>query len=792
MTLPSYERLGVFYLGREYDPASQQPGAELLYDSRDLTTHAVCIGMTGSGKTGLCLSLLEEAAIDGVPAIAIDPKGDMGNLLLAFPDLKPDDFRPWVDEGEAARKGKSPDEFAAATAETWRKGLAEWGQDGERIARLRAAAEVAIYTPGSEAGRPLSVLRSFAAPGAETLGDATALRDRIGSSVAGLLALLGIEADPIKSREHILLSAILDAAWRKGQSPDLAAIIQAVQKPSFDRVGVFDLESFYPAKDRTELALRINGLLAAPGFESWLHGEALDIQNLLYTAEGKPRIAIISIAHLNDAERMFVVTLVANELVAWMRRQPGTTSLRALFYMDEVFGFFPPSAMPPSKLPMLTLMKQARAFGIGVVLATQNPVDLDYKGLGNAGTWFIGRLQTERDKARVIEGLLGSEAGGGLDRAGYEALMSNLAQRTFLMRNVHDDAPVLFRTRWALSYLRGPLTLAEIRRVTATSRAGASAPATATPAGTLSPASEAPSAATTTRPVVQHGVTERFLAGPGGGQPPRYQACIGALVRARYVLAKADLDAWRTAYYLAPLGADGPDWAQAEVVPDPGPEFIAEPVGGASFAVIPAAASSAREHKRWAGALEDHVYRNVALELRSCPALKLTAAPDMSEGEFRARIALALREKRDAAVEALRKKYASRLGTLEDRERRAVQKVERERSQASSQALSSALSVGGSLLGALFGGGRRGAASKVSTAARSVGRASKERTDVAHAEADARALREQVEALNGELEAEVARLESEFDPQAIRLESVPVKPRKADIAVQDLALVWRP
>ncbi len=311
----------------------------------------------------------------------------------------------------------------------------------------------------------MSVLRSFAAPDAALLDDATALKERIGSSVAGLLALLGIDADPIQSREHILLSAILDASWRKGQSPDLAAIIQAVQKPPFDKVGVFDVETFFPAKDRTALALRINGLLAAPGFETWLQGEALDVQKLLYTDTGKPRISVISIAHLNDAERMFVVTLVANEVVAWMRRQPGTTSLRALLYMDEVFGFFPPSAMPPSKLPLLTLMKQARAFGVGVVLATQNPVDLDYKGLGNAGTWFIGRLQTERDQARVIEGLLGSEAGGGLDRAGYESLMSNLAQRTFLMRNVHDDAPVLFRTRWALSYLRGPLTLTEIRRL---------------------------------------------------------------------------------------------------------------------------------------------------------------------------------------------------------------------------------------------------------------------------------------------------------------------------------------
>jgi len=807
MPLPSYERLGVFYLGRELDPATQQLGAELLYDSRDLTTHAVCIGMTGSGKTGLCLSLLEEAAIDGVPAIAIDPKGDIGNLLLNFPELRTEDFRPWVDDGEAARKNKSADEFAAATAENWRNGLAEWGQDGDRIRRLRDAADVTIYTPGSEAGRPLSVLRSFSAPRAETLADATALKERIGSSVAGLLALLGIEADPIKSREHILLSAILDAAWRKGHSPDLAAIIQAVQKPPFDKIGVFDLESFYPAKERTELALRINGLLAAPGFESWLAGDPLDVQQLLYTSDGKPRISIISIAHLNDAERMFVVTLVANEVVAWMRRQPGTTSLRALLYMDEVFGFFPPTAMPPSKLPLLTLMKQARAFGIGVVLATQNPVDLDYKGLGNAGTWFIGRLQTERDKARVVEGLLGSDAAGGLDRAGFESLMSNLTQRTFLMRNVHDDAPVLFRTRWALSYLRGPLTLAEIKRLTAASPAPISAPvgaasapsgpttvnppASTASAGTPAPRGAATSAASGSRPVVQHGVTERFVA--TSKPSPHYTAHVGARVRARFVDAKAGLDTWQTSYYLALVGDGGPQWEQAEVRGEPGPDLVADPAPGATYDDPPAAVLSARDHKRWASTLEDHVYRNVALDLPTCPSLEMTAAPGMTEGEFRARVALAVREKRDAAVEALRKKYGAKLARLEDRERRASQKLEREKAQASNQTLSSALSVGGSLLGALFGGGRRGSSiSKASTAARSVSRASKERADVAHAESDAQALREQIEALNAELEAEVSQLEAEFDPTAIPVETRPVKPRKADIAVDDVALVWVP
>ncbi len=462
MTLPAYEKLGSLYLGRTYDPAKAADTREpLLYDSRDLTTHAVCVGMTGSGKTGLCLALLEEAAIDGVPAIVIDPKGDLGNLLLTFPLLTTEDFRPWVDPGEAARKNLDPDAFAAATAETWRKGLADWDQDGERIARFRDSVDIEIYTPGSTAGTPLSVLRSFEPPPADLRDDTTALRDRINAAVSGLLGLLGVDADPLRSREHILLSTLFDHAWRAGTSLDIASLIQSVQKPPFTKVGVFDLETFFPAKDRLGLAMSINNLLAAPGFATWMEGEPMDVQRLLYTPAGKPRVAIVSIAHLNDAERMFVVTLLLNEVVAWMRRQSGTSSLRALLYMDEIFGYFPPTAMPPSKIPLLTLMKQARAFGLGVVLSTQNPVDLDYKGLSNAGTWFIGRLQTERDKARVIDGLL-SGGDGSLDKATLEPLIANLGNRVFLMRNVHDDAPVLFRTRWALSYLKGPMTLQEI------------------------------------------------------------------------------------------------------------------------------------------------------------------------------------------------------------------------------------------------------------------------------------------------------------------------------------------
>ena len=462
-----YEKLGQFYLGREYDLEKKTSANRnlVLYDSKDLVTHAIVVGMTGSGKTGLCIDLIEEAAIDGVPAIAIDPKGDLTNLLLTFPDLRPEDFRPWINEDDAARKGVSPDDFAKQQADLWRTGLASWGEDGERIRRLGAAADFAIYTPGSTAGIPVSIVRSFAAPPAALRDDTELFRERVGTTATSLLALVGIAADPVKSREHILLSTLFTAAWTAGQDLDLETLVNQVQQPPMGRIGALDVEKFYPAKEREDLALRINGLIAAPGFAGWLQGEPLDIGASLRTAAGKPRVSIFSIAHLSDAERMFFVALLLNEIYGWVRTQSGTTSLRAILYMDEIFGFFPPVAEPPSKRPMLNLLKQARAFGLGVVLATQNPVDLDYKGLANTGTWFLGRLQTERDKQRVLEGLEGAAAAqsASFDRKSMEELLAGLTNRVFLMNDVHEDGPVVLESRWAMSYLRGPLTRDQIK-----------------------------------------------------------------------------------------------------------------------------------------------------------------------------------------------------------------------------------------------------------------------------------------------------------------------------------------
>ncbi len=785
--MQDYEKLGVFYLGREYDAATRAPSDNLLlYDSRDLTTHAVCVGMTGSGKTGLCLALLEEAGIDGIPAICIDPKGDLGNLLLTFPHLEAAEFLSWVDSGEAQRKGLSVEQYAAQTAESWKKGLAEWNQTPERIAKFRDAVDLAIYTPGSESGLPLSVVRSFAAPPPELLQDTAALRERIATVVSGLLALLDRDANPINSRDHVLLSTIFEDAWRKSTGLDMASLIAAVQKPAFDKVGAFDLETFYPAKERLQLAMAINNLLASPGFAAWLSGEPLDIQRLLFTTEGKPRIAVISIAHLSDAERMFIVTLLLNEVIAWMRGQSGTSSLRAILYMDEIFGYFPPTANPPSKQPMLTLLKQGRAFGLGCVLATQNPVDLDYKGLSNAGTWMIGRLQTERDKLRVLEGL--ESAVPGTDRGALDRMISGLTPRVFLMRNVHDDTPVLFQSRWALSYLRGPLTGVEISKLMAPQRTAKPQPA-ATPA--RAPAGEAAS-----KPSVPADVPEYYLAATAAGEALLYKPMVMGSAKLHFVDAKLALDQWQTTAYLAPLSDDGSDvlWAEATSIPELKSRLGKAPAPSSTFAQVPAATLRTQSYAAWGKALSAHLFESARSEVLVCDALKATSPPGMSEGDFRAQLALAAREQRDAAVADLKRKYAPKLAAIEDQLRRSAERVERERSQLNQQRLQSAFSIGASVLGAFLGRRTLSATNvnRAASAARAATRVGRESGDVDRASESVEVVQQKQKDLQQQFDTDAAALDTRFDATAVALRKVQISPRKSDIAVGEVALVWAP
>lgn len=782
----AYEKLGAFYLGREIDTDSGEvQNAPLLYDSKDLTTHAVCVGMTGSGKTGLCLSLLEEAAIDAVPAIAIDVKGDLGNLLLTFPELQGDDFRPWIDEGQATRNGQTPDEFAASQAALWKKGLAKWDQDGERIARLRQTVDLAIYTPGSESGLPISILSSFGAPSQEVLEDSDLLQERIASTAASLLSLLGIDADPIQSREAILLSNILTQAWTLGEDLDLASLILRIQNPPFDKVGVFPLESFFPSKDRFQLAMTLNNLLASPTFQSWMTGEPLDVDKLLYGEDGKPRVSILSIAHLGDAERMFFVSMLMNQVLSWMRSQSGTSSLRAIVYMDEVFGYLPPIGNPPSKKPILTLLKQARAFGLGMVLATQNPVDLDYKALSNIGTWMLGRLQTERDKERVIDGLLSTEAG--LTKKELERLISGLDKRVFLLHNVHEDAPVLFRVRWALSYLRGPLTRGHIK--TLMSDRPAPGPSEDEAGSKRAFAAAAPAAAAASaRPMLSSDVAQRFLpTEPGDGTYVPH--LVGEAV-VHFVDSRKGLEAEEHVLFAAAFDRDGDvDWREAELLSLTEDDLEREPDDDLSFADLPTKASNAKSYKKWTKDFSDMLYRERRYDLLKSPTFELISKPGESERSFRIRLADTAREERDTEVEKLRKKYERRFETLRGRILRAEQKVEKERGQARQQKLQAAMNVGSTLLGAFFG---RKSSRRASTTMRSFGRSMKEGQDVDRAEESLELLQEQFENLEVELQDAVAELEARLDPQAEELETFQLKPRRTDVDVRLVALAWVP
>jgi hypothetical protein len=804
--MQDFEKLGSFYLGKHRDLKAGQTNEDLiLYDSKDLTTHAVCVGMTGSGKTGLCLGLLEEAGLDNIPAIVIDPKGDISNLLLTFPNLDQADFRPWIDESQATREGLSPDDFAKKTAKTWKDGLAKWGQDGARIQKFRDSVDLTIYTPGSNAGVPLTILKSFDAPPAEILQDADSYRGRISSAASGLLALLGIDADPVQSREHILLSNIFERNWSAGKNLDLAAIIGQIQQPPFQKVGIMELDKFFPEKDRMSLAMTMNNLLASPTFASWMEGEPLSIKRLLHTESGKPRISILSIAHLSDSERMFFVTILLNELLIWMRGQSGTGSLRALFYMDEVFGYFPPTANPPSKIPMLTLLKQARAFGLGIVLATQNPVDLDYKGLSNTGTWFLGRLQTERDKMRVLEGLEGASASAGstFNRQEMEATLAGLGNRIFLMNNVHEDHPVVFETRWALSYLRGPLTRNHIQMLMKDRKLASQASISAADAAAaaIRPVGE-PIAADkekkNEKPSVPSGINERFLDTArrlGSSDRLVYRPALYASGRLHFSKSTYKVDYWETRQFMLPVKGDVPDnvWDEATLLKEQ-LEFSDAPQEAAEFGELPESMQASKSYASWEKDFKSYLYRTQELPVYRCSELSVYSNAGESEGEFRVRLEQMISEKRDTETEKLRKSYASKFETLKGRIRRAEEDIQEQTAQYKQKKMDTLISFGSSVLGAVLG--RKIASStnvtRAGTSMRSIGRAARERGDIGRAEAELKEQEQKFKDLEIEFEAAIEQLKDKLQVSALELESLQVTPRKSDISVEEFCVLWLP
>ncbi len=818
-----FEKLGAFYLGKEFDPASKKLLDQLvMYDARDLTTHGVCVGMTGSGKTGLCIDLLEEAAIDNVPAIIIDPKGDITNLLLTFPELRPQDFEPWVNVDDARRKNMSVGDYAAKTAETWRQGLADWEQGPDRIRMLKESTDFRIYTPGSDSGLPVSILASLRAPALEWEANQEVLREQIQGTVSALLGIVGVDADPLKSREHILLANIFEHYWRRGEDLDLARLITSIQSPPIRKLGVFDIDTFFPEKDRFALSMSLNNIMAAPSFSAWIEGEPLEVPNLLYTASGKPRHSIFYIAHLSDAERMFFVTLLLEKIVTWVRQQSGTTSLRALLYFDEVFGFFPPTANPPSKKPLLTLLKQARAFGLGVMLTTQNPVDIDYKGLSNAGTWFIGKLQTDQDKARLLDGLeaASTEAGKPADRRELERIISGLGSREFLLHNVHGEEPVIFQTRWAMSYLRGPLTRPQVRDLMAGvaaapaasgARAGsAPGPAQGGGAGERA-AAPVPTGYSATPPSLPPGLPVVYLpvrmsaagalaslegalgrAVTSTGSTLVYEPQLVALGQVQFINKKLSVDESRRVDLLVPpANLEGvPRWQESDTIEMDQGDLGQRPEIGAVFGTVPSQLNTAADFKSLTKRFSDYLYRDHKLNLFYNPELKLYGKPGEEERDFKARAQQAVREKRDDEVEAMRKKSEKKLDRLEVRLNREERELSEDEAEHSARKREEVFSMGETIVGmlGLFGRRRRSLSGAV-TKRRMTARA---KADIEESVAEIARIKEEMEALQQEMQDEADTISEEWEEILDKVETYTVKPRRQDVRVDLVALAWVP
>ncbi|MEA2114302.1 MAG: DUF87 domain-containing protein [Thermodesulfobacteriota bacterium] len=787
-----YEKMDLFYLGRELDPETGETNRQpLLYKNKHLTTHAAIIGMTGSGKTGLGIDLIEEAALDKLPSIIIDPKGDMTNLLLSFPDLAADDFEPWVDEGQAAQKGISRKKLAVDTAAAWEKGLASWDQDKERIGRMRASADFVVYTPGSSSGRPVSVLDSMEAPDPEVLKDNDTAAALVNSTVSSILALVGVKADPLKSREHILLSSIVLYYWRKQQDLSLEMLIAAVVNPPFTKIGSLTTDVFYPQPKRMDLALQLNNILASPAFSGWTQGEPLRIENFLYSDSGKPQVSIFSIAHLSDDERMFFVAMLLGRFISWMRRQEGSSGLRCLLYMDEIFGYFPPSANPPSKKPMLLLLKQARAYGVGVVLSTQNPVDLDYKGLSNIGTWFVGRLQTRQDQDRVMAGIAGSS--DDFSEQQIREMLSDMRGRTFLLYSAHQDEPVLFETRWAMSYLRGPVSLSEIGKMITKGIDHDS--------GDQSTVAQSVQAAITegyssTPPMLSAGVEQCFLPAPIPVEELNYAPWLVGTSTVRFFKQSQSIDETREICLRLPVNddIDKPDWQQAEEYSlelddceDRAPE-------GSRFASLPAAFSSLKNLRGLEKVFDNFLYHSMRLPLMKVTSLKLTSKPGETEAQFNKRIADLLRGKKEIEADKVTERYGKKQRLLETRLEKAYARLDKEKGDVTAKGIDTALSVGVAVFGALFGRKTLSVSTATRTARsmRGAGRVLKEQGDVQRAGDAVTLIQDDIDALARELQGKLSGLADRFDPVHYDMETINITPRHSDIYNLQLRLVWEP
>jgi hypothetical protein len=627
-------------------PAPNDPPYAL--PAHHLVTHGVVVGMTGSGKTGLCVGIVEEAARSGVPVLLIDIKGDLPNLALTFDQLDGPSFAPWIDPDSARRRGKKVEELAEETARRWREGLAGWGLSARDSSALRARAAIRVITPGTSSGESLHVLSPLEVPTDLWEVDEEAAREALSASISLLLRMVKRDPDPTRGREHVLLAHLAERRLRAGQAAGLETLLSDLQAPPIARLGALSVDEFLPPKERASLATDLNALIASPTFASWRRGAPLDVGSWLERDDDRVPITIVSVAHLEDEERQLVLGLVLEQALAWVRGLPGTSDLRAMILFDEVFGFLPPHpSNPPTKRPLLALLKQARAFGVGCVLATQNPIDLDYKALSNAGVWFVGRLQTDADRARVVEGLVGSEAGGGgaaLDAQDLAAIIKALPPRTFFVRDVHAGrGSTILETRWTLSWLRGPMTRREIRRLATDALLAAPAPAFApapapAPAPALAPA-PAPAPARPEAPAPPEGWKTLFPHPPSAPVDAwSYHPYAAIIARAEIVDARLSIRFTREVGIFVPI--DGGTLDLDRAVPfDPDVLAKGRAVPGARFLPYAEAPLGARAVRALEKSLRELAFSALRTSVTVNEPLGLVAAPGEDARAFTARCA---------------------------------------------------------------------------------------------------------------------------------------------------------
>ena len=762
------------YIGKTVDPKSGKLKDKFFYKTKHLSTHEVIVGMTGSGKTGMAIVTLEEAILDGIPVLAIDPKGDLTNLLLTFPSLSAEEFKPWIDKDEAERKGMSVDMYAEAVAEKWRKGLASWDIGPDRLQKLKNAADYRIFTPGSTSGIPVSVLQGFKKPEGDL--DEEEIGEKVKGITTAILGLIGIHADPIKSREHILISTIISTAWAKGENIAIEDLIMRIQKPPFKKLGVFPVDSFFPKKDRLELAMQINALIASPSFQTWLGGAPLNIDYFIKSGD-KPGVSVFYIAHLSESERMFFVTLFLQELLSWMRMQPGTDMPQVILYFDEIFGYFPPYPKdPPSKHALLTLMKQARAFGVSVILATQNPVDIDYKGLTNAGTWLIGKLQQENDKDRVLSGLEGTlqENGSALDRKYFDKILGTLKPRTFLLHDVHADKPVLINSRWAMNYLRGPLTKLQIEKLMADKKSEA--------------ISKEPVAETKSKkqylPDFPEDVPVLFEKNHGEGP---YIPYVYGEVESLYQNDKANLYLEKTFRLAAKAGDSILEIENVIEELDKSPVADSTVPKNATFGNIPNYLLKKQSYSKIKNIFKQYVKGN-EIKLFYSPFFKEYSKNGESKEDFVNRLNERLKEVMEDKLEKIKEKYEDKIERAEEKLQTAKNRLADAEAALRAITQQTGIDIGAGVLSALMGRSIRGS---ISRAARTTTRRKRAQLKIDKAKEDVEKAEKKIEELKAELEEKLKEKEDELREKAARITEKAVRPKASSVAVKYVGVLFR-